>query len=1236
MTRDSFSAGVLYVTAMLTLAAAPCTYGQTAPAATAASTDTSNDRPIPVTTAASTDKSTDEELIVLSPFTVEATEDAGSYKAGATLAGSRIRTELRDVGSAVSVVTGQFLKDTGAVNSQTLLQYTVGTEVGGLSGNFAGLGDTALLDDTNARLRPDTNTRVRGLSQADNTRDFFLTDISWDSFNVSRVDLQRGPNAILFGMGAPAGIINASVDGATFHQNGNFEARVDNYGTLRASMMYNHVLLPNELAIRVAGLNDETKYRQRPAFQHDKRYYGALRYDPKFLRTENINTSFEVKYEDGKVQANRPRILPPGDLITPWWTDPSLNAIRLAGGMNTQTLGLSNGSQIAALRAAGDLGAGVRGNNSSYYNQAIGPFGRNYGGIVAVYNDPNSSANHLMTTDISKNVTSVITSLPWTIMSGVIPLKDRMGNVGAAQGIKNYDFYRDATLNDSSRGFFDFYNKLLDGPNKKEWENHKALTASASVNFFDNRFGVKADIDKQNVERGQTNLLSEYGQSITIDMNNTLPDGSKNPNYGKAATVSDQFANNIRISKRDSWRVTTYGEVRAKDVIDNDWLAKIIGKHVITGLASSEDYHVETRGWLKAAADPGWAAILADQKIGDISVNTLNYLSTSSIAGLSSYNSANITNIRANQNPYSGSMSYFDTTWTNSATTPTAAWTNPADPTGTYTQKDNPANYKGWSTRTTTVTNDLSSRDALTTSAQLTRTITNSFAGNWQAYMIDGILVPSIGLRVDKQKSYALDASKSSYPVSATTTLVDVTSPAYALPDKATPDVEVTGRTKTYSVVLHTPKAIQNKMWGKTGISLTYNQSQNFQPSAGRIDIVGKPLASPEGRTHDVGILIETLNDRLTFRINHYKTTVKNAKLDGFNGDYMTWGAEAWAYDFGRANLLRVAAGGWADFTKGYDPQGIVAGTTPAAGWTPAQVAQAQAAGDAIVNAYMANAPSAAWFKLWGVNTAQADQGNFIGGSAPAGFTVTGDTVSKGWEYEINAQPTKNWNIQINAAKTSAQRTAMAGSMVNWVEARWKVYNTPVNNANGTPLMLQIPAADGGPRQAIIGDLRFWNGGYSPGESLRGKYLREFMSGYWLYRIQEGSDVPELRPWRVNLITNYNFDRGFLKGFNAGGGYRWQDKVIVGYPVLPGATLNDSRSFDLAHPYTGKAITAVDLWVGYSHKLTKKLEWRVQLNARNVFGKDELIPITVQPDGSLAAGRIPEPTVYTFTNTISF
>src|SRR5664280_773526 len=51
----------------------------------------------------------EEEVVKLSPFEVTATSKSERYTATSTLAGNRLNTQLRDIGSSVSVITSQFL-----------------------------------------------------------------------------------------------------------------------------------------------------------------------------------------------------------------------------------------------------------------------------------------------------------------------------------------------------------------------------------------------------------------------------------------------------------------------------------------------------------------------------------------------------------------------------------------------------------------------------------------------------------------------------------------------------------------------------------------------------------------------------------------------------------------------------------------------------------------------------------------------------------------------------------------------------------------------------------------------------------------------------------------------------------------------------------------------------------------------------------------------------------------------
>lgn len=150
----------------------------------------------------------DENIFELSPFTIDASEDTG-YTATSTLAGTRIRTDLKDLGAAISVVTSEFMEDVGATDAGTLLSYMTNMEVGGNQGNFSGgaPGGTSRVRLNSERTNPQLNQRVRGLGRADLTRGLFLTSIPFDSYNTDRVTVSRGPNSLLFGIGSPGGVI---------------------------------------------------------------------------------------------------------------------------------------------------------------------------------------------------------------------------------------------------------------------------------------------------------------------------------------------------------------------------------------------------------------------------------------------------------------------------------------------------------------------------------------------------------------------------------------------------------------------------------------------------------------------------------------------------------------------------------------------------------------------------------------------------------------------------------------------------------------------------------------------------------------------------------------------------------------------------------------------------------------------------------------------------------------------
>jgi outer membrane receptor protein involved in Fe transport len=91
---------------------------------------------------------------------------------------------------------------------------------------------------------------------------------NWDGYNVSRVDIQRGANSILFGNGSGAGIINSATDDATIGLNrAVVTARYGIYGSIRGSLNFSYGF-NGELAVHGALLDDKKYYRQDPSYNH--------------------------------------------------------------------------------------------------------------------------------------------------------------------------------------------------------------------------------------------------------------------------------------------------------------------------------------------------------------------------------------------------------------------------------------------------------------------------------------------------------------------------------------------------------------------------------------------------------------------------------------------------------------------------------------------------------------------------------------------------------------------------------------------------------------------------------------------------------------------------------------------------------------------------------------------------------------------------------------------------------
>ncbi len=1221
----------------------------------------------PAESSSATTAKAEEEVVVLTPFEVRSDSDTG-YVASETLAGTRIRTELKDVASSISVVTKEFMNDVGATDNATLLQYTANAEVAGTRGNFSGLsiGKTTAADYT-----PITSTqRIRGLESADQTMDFFKTNVPWDSYNIDRIDIQRGPNSILFGLGSPSGIINASTRNAIFRNTGNVEFRYGSYGSARGSIDVNQTLIDDVLAIRIDGLWNKEKFQQDPAFKKDRRIYGALRWDPKLFGPQ-FATSFKVKFESGKIDANMPRQNTPYDNITPWFNANQANKITIGGTGNytgydfgsapsgiSPWLRSSLGQQSAGYLIEGNTGVttDVLGGyiNGGFRTSAGGFRGWSDNAIGQKYSDQLFALN-------SYSAYGTAAKLPYNAQ------------------------FKDKMLTDSS--VFDFYNRLIDGDNKGEWADWNVYNISFSQTGWGDRVGLELAYFNQSYKTGGWSLLGGT-PTINIDITKEYQDGTANPNYGRAYVASTSGGTgNWHKYDTESLRASLFAEFRAADVFENSFLVKLLGRHRFNGVASRDKFNTENLGWNRYANNDAWNTFISGDANKAFDYNSpvaFAYLG-SSLAGANSAAGIDLPRLDSTVVMNSSPIYTFDSVWMANDVNPGAPWT----PTGDYlterynasatTQASNPANYRGWNRSLAIGLDSYDAGNDLYTSASKVEQVVTSYAGSWQGFLWNEALVGTLGWRYDEVKQRSVSAQRSK--VAGERSHLVMTDDVYTLPAYQATDY-YKGHSVSGGAVLHINKALP-KSWDRylpLNVSLSYNDSSNFQASSTRVDVFGAPIANPSGDTKEFGVLLSTKDNKYSLRAIKYKTKVVGATE---STDTAFASTVAWGLCFRNIFLYRMGGYDWASrvpanstgstavfngetvtyntrwfWTPAYVKDGRPVATvfaasslypndTIPAGATLETTAQAATSRDATITAWneiQGWLDEKGFFKAWGytpttlsklttratyassatvgsdgkeVNSTWDPDPNTVVDyrnrwRTPQGFAITSDRESEGYEFEATANITKNWRLAFNAAKTTAVYANVGGG------AMGEVYEY-LNE------MMDGPA----------GDLRRWNGDYQYNNELRRDWAGGFKSTWAYLKLKEKVASSELRKWRFNVITNYSFTEGWAKGVNVGAAYRWQDKIVIGYPISTNA--EGFAEYDIEKPVYGPSEGGLDFWVGYERKLTDKINWRIQLNIRNAFENEGLIPVNIEPDGTTWAGvRIKPVQEWSLTNTFSF
>src|SRR5471032_2901995 len=219
------------------LIASPFAHAQLAPATPA---PTAPGKPVPVETKPA------DDVVALSPF--EVVSDTKGYYSANTMSGTRFNSKLDDLGSSISVVTKEQMSDFAMLDINDIFNYTANTEGTGTYTDFQinRNGDT----QDNVSANPVNANRVRGIAPANYAFNNIplMSRVPVDPMGIDSVEVSRGPNASIFGLGNPSGTINMVPSSANTSRNyTQTSVRGDSYDGYRGTLDVNRILLKGVL-----------------------------------------------------------------------------------------------------------------------------------------------------------------------------------------------------------------------------------------------------------------------------------------------------------------------------------------------------------------------------------------------------------------------------------------------------------------------------------------------------------------------------------------------------------------------------------------------------------------------------------------------------------------------------------------------------------------------------------------------------------------------------------------------------------------------------------------------------------------------------------------------------------------------------------------------------------------------------------------------------------------------------
>ena len=930
----------------------------------------------------------DEPVTVLSPFEVTAEEDRG-YLAGTVQSGTRLRMDLKDTAASISVITKDFMTDIGANNLEDLLVYTLGTEVGGAMGNFSDAGvienpGGSEIDYDNAFGSAMPSTRVRGLTAADVARDFFVSSIPPDGYNIERQEISRGANAMLFGLGSPAGIINASLLRANLQRRKtSVDLQFDKYGSYRGALDHNQVLIKDKLAFRAASMYENNSYRVEEAWEEDKRGYITGTWRP--FR----NTTIRANYEAAKIESNRPESRPPADAYTHWWH------------LGKPVYDMSTGaSTLMGTAAPGWPSVFIPTNPSAFtgniISTQIGAMGGGQFQMQLVYNDPLSSTMSIGLPGLSNvgamrggNIANVHLNAAGTalVTDGPRGLREMNAiyNRVIYAGTPTANYWKATQITDPA--IYDFYHHMMHGQDKLEWAKWHTYNASIEQLLFDGKGGIELSANREKLDNGSVLPLDSTisGYTLRIDINTHLPNGLRNPNFGRPFT--DAYTRLVRKSfDRDTMRATGFYDLNFRKT-GPEWLGRFLGRHRIQADHTRMTYTslLEPANFFFNNGPDYYNAVR--NTVGQVPATAS---SASRGAILIRYLGPDVSGTPA---PATGSV-----------VTPVSQWPANIDTVSTYFYQSPtstaPSALNQWEVRDfELVSGTAEDPGPVRRNVAYTREKVNSSVAIAQGYWFEGKLVSTVGVRRDHVQTYNAGTVIPQESTYSSSVLDDRFYPR--------PVTNTTVDTVNWGVVGHAPEFIRRRLPLGSDISLFYNEADNFRPAGQRYDIFDNAIPHETGETKDYGVVLSTFDGKLRLRIAKYETTSgMSSSLPGSNLTVPLNNLSGFI-DTVQGEILRQRNVG--------NEAGIAAWN----GWYNSPT------GLALRNT----------FRVVEIPAAPGDPSTAdVDSIRRSGEVVApSDVTSTGQEYELHFKPTAGWDFTVNVSKSEAVRSNVATALRNVV-----------------------------------------------------------------------------------------------------------------------------------------------------------------------------------------------------------